>query len=105
MTSNYGPYGLLNIDQYRKALRKVKHGKTGVYPKIDKEGNLVYFIMHRNMKSMQILCDQYIDCPRHFIRKNHKKKHGYFYVRLVDPYVTIWRKVVDNFDRYFWENV
>ncbi len=105
MISKYGPYGRINTALYRRAKKKVKDGKVGVYPKIDSKGGLVYFIMHRKMKAMQILCDKYINCPRNFIRLHKKKSYGYFYVRLSEHHAGTWRKVVENFSKSLWENV
>lgn len=105
MICNYSDYGLINIEQYRKAKKKVKSGRVGIYPKIDAKGELVYFLMHRKMKTMQILCDNYIDCPRHFIRLHKKKKYGYFYLRLSEQHAVKWRKIMEKHGRSYLERI
>lgn len=105
MTYKYGPFEMLNTEQYRKAKRKVREGKVAVYPKLDSQGNLVYFVMHRTIKSLQILCDQYVDCPRHFIRTHKKSRYGYHYLYLTEQHARTWRDIMEKFTRRTWEEV
>ncbi len=83
-----GSFGTFRISAYREAKWEVTHNRVGVYSKISGDSNLVIYVMHKKLKSVQILCDNYINCPRTFIRKSHKKLHGFYYVRLIGKMYT-----------------
>jgi hypothetical protein len=95
--------GYWNLKQYRKAKSCVKRGKPGFYPKICWDGKTSLFVFHRSLERLQILCSAYIKCPRYFIRTNKRKRYGYYYVRLVEPYMERWIRYMNTHDD--WKSV
>lgn len=85
-----------NLAQFRLARKRAIKGSTGIWPKTDRRGQLVIYVMHRNLHKLQILCSKYIECPGHFIRAQKKKRYGYFYVRLFDFYAAKWLKKMER---------
>lgn len=81
-----------NIVQYRKALGRVKRGKNGIYPLKDAKGNYVFYVMHRNLEKLRLLCMNYLKCPCHFIRFKYRSTQPvkFYYVILTDYHAEMW---------------
>ena len=87
-----------NLPAYRKALARVKTGKLGVYPKVDKKGRLEFYLLHTNLDKMRFVCMNYAKCRCSFIRRKCRKgsPSKFFYVKLVDIYSDKWLKYVKH---------
>ena len=86
---------------WRKALNKLKLGKPATYPKLDKFGDLFFYVLAPSKEQMVALCTSYIKCPCAWIRVKHRCKgrpKRFFYVRLIDRYAVSWLKHLKRSD-------
>jgi hypothetical protein len=90
-----------NIAGYRTALNRMKLKVAGIYPLIDWQGNVMFYVMHKNLEKLRYMCMEYLNCPCHFIRfkkmsRYSKKSRTYpaqfYYVILMGFHAAEWEK-------------
>ena len=84
-----------NLPMYREALKRVKRGKAGVYPLIDWQGNLMFYVMHRNQERLRGMCMKFLKCPTYFIKHKRRTKgfpRKFYYVILMGFHAEQWHR-------------
>jgi len=73
-------------EKYRKARNRVNRRKLGVFPMVDVQGIFSIYLMHKDLRTLQHLCDKILKCPRYYIHK----KYNFFYVKVMDFVADRW---------------
>jgi hypothetical protein len=98
MTSQCGTKPALrryNLPVYRKCLSRMRSVNRGaVYPIIDWSGHVGYYVMHRNLGKLRILCKEYLKCPCAWIKVKYRKGRPskFYYVYLTRYEAEVWSR-------------
>lgn len=74
-----------NLPVYRNCLKRMRlYNRAAVYPIIDWQGHLGFFIMHRNLDKLRLLCKEYLKCPCAWVKIKYRKgsPSKFYYVYL-----------------------
>lgn len=74
------------LSKYRKAKNRVNRKKLGVFPLVDAQDKFAIYLMHKNIRTIQHVCDKIIKCPRDFIHK----KYNFYYIKLIGNHTDRW---------------
>jgi len=95
-------YGVINVEGYRQAKNRVKRKKLGIYIKKDGFGKPVIYLMHKTQDGIYLVSSK-AEIPGYFVKGNHKKDYGYYYIRLIGKGLDKWIKYMEGTNewRYF----
>jgi hypothetical protein len=77
----------------------VATGKLGVYPKIDGQGKIVVYLLHKDLDSLKLVASL-IQVPKYYIHVDHKYDYGYNYIKLLDSYVDKWNDFINKSNKW-----
>ena len=85
---------------WRKALNKLKLGKPATYPKLDKYGEIEFYIMAVHKEQMVAICTSYAKVPCSWlkIKRRSTRPKKLFYVKLTDRHAVSWLKYLRKGD-------
>jgi hypothetical protein len=84
-----------NLPVYRKCLNRIRlYNRAAVYPIIDWQGNLGFYIMHRNLERLRLLCKEYVKVPCAWIKIKYRKgsPSKFYYVYLQGFTAEVWHR-------------
>lgn len=81
----------LNYTLGKKAIKRMRKGKLGVYPLIDCQGIPAIYFLHKDVQRIQWFADKVLNCSRRYIRKKGK----YYYIKAVKHFLTRWKEYVE----------